>query len=114
MCLPLLVLIVFATMEACTMLYVAQSLKVTAFEGARVGTVTGSETANVVFQCETLLDNRGVKDATVEMSPANPSALSPGDYFEVTVRAPFDSNSLLNGWMYPGKTIERSVVLRAE
>lgn len=114
MCLPLLVLIVFATMEACTMLYVAQSLKVTAFEGARVGTVTGSETANVVFQCETLLNNRGVRDATVEMDPANPSTLSPGDYFEVTVRAPSDSNSLLNGWIYPGKTIERSVALRAE
>jgi len=113
-CLPLLVLIVIATMEACTMLFVAQSLKVATYEGARVGIVPTSSVGNVVFQCESVLNDRGIKDYTISLSPSNPESLSAGDYFEVTVSAGYDGNSLVNGWMYSGKTITRTSALRAE
>ncbi|MEM9645964.1 MAG: TadE family protein [Planctomycetota bacterium] len=113
-CLPVLVLIVIATIEACTMLFVSQSLKVTAYEGARVGIVPTSKKENVIFQCETILKDRGVKDFSVTMNPADPDSLVAGDYFEVTVSAGYDANSLLNGWMYAGNTIVRTTALRAE
>lgn len=112
-CLPVLVLLLLATIEACTMLYVQQTLKTTAFEGARVGIVPGAEAVNVNFQCGTLLDDHNIRDYQVLMS-GNPTSLDQGDWFTVTVEAEFGSNSLVGGWLYSGRTLTKSVSLRAE
>ncbi len=113
-CLPILMTVLLATTEACNMLHVQQSLKICAFEGARVGTVPGADASNVAFQCQTLLDDHNVQDFTITMDPPDPTALNQGDYFQVTVSADFNSNSLIGGWLYNGRTLSRSVALRAE
>jgi len=113
-CLPILVTVLLATTEACTILYVQQSLKISAFEGARVGTVPGADAGNVTYQCETLLDDHNVQSYTVSMDPPNPNTLNQGDYFKVTITADFAPNSLIGGWFYAGKLLSRSVSLRAE
>lgn len=113
-CLPLLVLIVVATIEACTMLHVAQVLKVSAYEGARVGLVPGAESENVEHHCQTLLKSMSIRGAEVITSPPNPADLVEGEFFKVIVRTPYGSNSLLNGWMFAEKIIERTAALRFE
>ena len=42
-CLPILVLILVATIEACVMLQLKQNLIVTAYEGARIGILPGTD-----------------------------------------------------------------------
>ncbi|TWT49739.1 TadE-like protein [Rubripirellula amarantea] len=113
-CLPVLVIIMLATIEACTMMHVQQRLKTTAFEGARVGIVPGSKQVNVEYQCELLLDGHKVHQYSVAMDPADPSTLNQGDWFTVTVEAPCGPNSLVGGWLYADKVLSRSVALRAE
>lgn len=113
-CLPVLMTLVVGTIEVCTMLHVGQSLKVSAYEGARVGTISGSDSENVRFHCETLLNSMGVQDAVISMSPPSPGDLETGDYFEVTTSASYGHNSLFNGWMFADKVIERTVSLRFE
>ncbi|TWU46363.1 TadE-like protein [Rubripirellula tenax] len=113
-CLPVLVILTLATIEACTLLFVQQSLKTTAFEGARVGIVPGAMATNVAFQCETLLDDHSVQSYTVEMDPADPATLKQGDWFTVTVTAAFADNTMAGGWLYIDKTLQKSVSLRAE
>jgi len=113
-CLPVLVTVLLATTEACTILHVQQSLKISAFEGARVGTVPGADADNVTYQCETLLDDHNVESYTVSMDPPSPTTLNQGDYFKVTISADFAPNSLIGGWLYSGKILSRSVSLRAE
>jgi hypothetical protein len=113
-CLPLLVLITIATMETCTMMFVQQSMKISAFEGARVGTVPDAKASNVIFQVETLLDNYNVYGYSISMDPPDPTTLDQGDYFTVTVDAEFIDNSLVGGWLFAGTSLSRSVSLRAE
>lgn len=112
-CLPILVILTLATIEACTMMWVQQSLKISAYEGARVGTVPEAKSENVAFQCSTLLDNQNVKSYTVTMDPADPRSLESGDYFTVTIDADFGANSLIGGWLYADNVLSRSVALRA-
>ncbi len=113
-CLPVLVMLTLATIEACAMLFVQQTLKVTAFEGARVGIVPGSQASNVSFQCQSLLDDHGVDGYNIIMDPPDPSTLTQGDWFTVTVTATFAENSLVGGWLYADKLLTRSVALRSE
>lgn len=113
-CLPILVVILFSTIECCNMLFIAQSLKITAFEGARVGVVPGAESSNVQYQCEQILLERGVNSATVTTVPSDPASLAPGDYFQVNVSANYASNSLIGGTVLNDNQITRSVSLRAQ
>ena len=78
------------------MYHMKQSLKIISYEGARVGTVPDSETENVNYQCETLLEDHGITAGVVTMDPADPETLNQGDYLTVTVSAPFSQNCLGN------------------
>ena len=113
-CLPILTLVTFATIEACAMIHLKQSLKIVAYEGARVGIVPEAKASNVQYQCETLLDDFDVNGYAVTMSPSDPGALDQGDYFEVTVTTNFASNSLIGGWIYSDQSVAATVALRAE
>ncbi len=112
-CLPLLVLILMGTIESCRMIQLKQNLTVTAYEGARVGTVPGSTAGSVLTQCELLLTDRGISNYQIAMSQ-NPTTLKPGDDFTVTVSAGCDANSLVGAVFYQGRTLSESVVLRAQ
>lgn len=112
-CLPVLVFLAIATIDACGLLYLGQTLKIATFEGARVGVVPNAEATNVRFQCETLLNDRGVSDYMIQLSPANPDALEDGDYFRVTITAGYGANSFMGG-MYGDKVVTRSTALRAD
>lgn len=113
-CLPILVTLLLATTETCTMIHLQQSLKISAFEGARVGTVPGATAADVRAQCAALLDAHNVQNYSIQLAPANPETLQQGDYLQVTVSAEFGPNSLVGGWLFEDKILRRSVSLSAE
>lgn len=112
-CLPILVLLLLATTEACVMLQLKQNLCVTAYEGARIGIMPGASSDNVQLQCEMLLNDRDIDGYTITMTP-EPNALVPGDMFTVTASADCVVNSVLGGVFYQGSTLSESVVMRAE
>jgi hypothetical protein len=110
-CLPILVLVTLATIEACAMLYLKQTLTIAAFEGARLGVIQGSQALNVEAQSQLILIDHGVASYAISMEPADPSTLTAGDYFRVSVSAECSPNSLIGGWFYTGKTFTESVEL---
>jgi hypothetical protein len=112
-CLPILVLLLLSTIEACVMLQSKQNLSVTAYEGARVGILPGSNSNVVTQQCQMLLDDRGIDGYTVTMNP-DPDTVLVGDMLMVTVSADCVANSVLGGVFYQGSTMSESVVMRAE
>ncbi|TWU35019.1 TadE family protein [Novipirellula artificiosorum] len=113
-CLPVLAIILLATVEACVMLQLQQNLSITAYEGARIGNVPGASSEGVQLQCEMLLDDRNIQGYAVTMNPPDPSSKSPGDPFTVTVSADFAANSVFGGIFFQDKTLAEAVVLRAE
>jgi len=100
-----------ATIEACAMIYLKQTLKIAAFEGARVGMVPGSIALNVQAQSQLVLTDHSVVKSSISMLPAEPASLVNGDFFRVTVSAQCAPNSLIGGWFYAGRTLNESVEL---
>jgi Flp pilus assembly protein TadG len=113
LCIPVLLVVAVATIDSCAMFHVQQNLKVAAYEGTRVGIVPQAEASNVVFQCESLLNDQGVKGYSIAMDPADPKSLEEGDHFTVTIDADFKQNALVGG-LFADKILTRSVTLRAE
>ena len=113
-CLPVIVLIVLATIEACTMVFLKQSLSIAAYEGARKGLAQNATNAIVVSAAEDVLSQRRVNGGTVAISPGNLTGIQPGNYYTVTVSAPAAGNSVIPISFYRGRTLTGSATLMKE
>ena len=113
-CMPVIVLIVLASMEACAMLFLQQSLSVAAYEGARVALSPGAGSSDVTTQCQQILKDREVNGATVSISPADVPGAAEGTWITVRATAPFARNSLAGGWLFGAKTLTADVQMMKE
>jgi Flp pilus assembly protein TadG len=113
-CLPIVVLLVLATIEACTMVFLKQSLTVASYEGVRTALVKGATSQDVQTACKQILTDRNVDGAIVTVSPANIPALNPGDLVDVTVTAPCGPNSVLPIMFYQGKSLTTTASMMIE
>ena len=113
-CLPILTIVSLATIEVCSMMHTSQAMKIASFEAARVGVVPGAQSENVQFQCESLLESRGITAFSISMTPSDPSDLESGDYFRVSIEVDYDENAILGSFLANNRTIERSTALRTD
>jgi Flp pilus assembly protein TadG len=113
-CLPVVVLLVIATIEACSAIFLKQSLTVAAYEGVRTALEEGQTAGTVQATCNQVLTDRKVQGASVTVSPADISALQPGDYIDVTVTAPCDTNSLVPTSFYRGRALSATASMMVE
>ena len=113
-CLPALFLIVFGTIEACSMIYLNQSLKIAAYEGARVALVPNSTLGNVEAACNQVLDDRDIKGSDVMVTPNGFESSPYGTYIAVNVSASCEANSLFGTWFYGGRDITVTVEMMKE
>lgn len=112
--LPVLVLMFFGTVEACSMIHLEQSLKVAAYEATRIALVPGTTSANVTAAATQILADRDINGGAVSISPANYSSAALGTYVSVTVTAPAKNNSLVGAWFYGGRTLTSTVQMMKE
>jgi len=113
-CLPVVVLIVLATIEACSAMFLKQSLTVAAYEGARTALAERQVAGSVQAACNQVLTDRNVRNSTVTISPANIASLNTGDFIDVTVSAPCNSNSLVPTTFYRGRTLSATASMMVE
>lgn len=113
-CLPIIVLLVLGTIEACSMIFLKQSLSVAAYEGARTAIIPGMKEADVKAACNQILVDRNVSGATVTVTPTNIDALNPGDFVDVTVSAPCNANSVVRNKFYKGRTLSATASMMIE
>src|SRR6188472_1863347 len=62
-CLPIVVLLVLATIEACSMVFLKQSLTVASYEGVRTAIDKGATSAQVQTACQQVLNDRKIAGA---------------------------------------------------
>ncbi|MBB3207119.1 hypothetical protein FHS27_002938 [Rhodopirellula rubra] len=110
--LPVVLFVAMGTMEMCTVIRLRQKLKMIAYEGARVGVLPDAGAENVDWQCTTLCTDQSIEETTIEMTPSDPSSLESGDWFQVSVAAPFTANSLTGAWMIDSFVLNESVTLQ--
>jgi Flp pilus assembly protein TadG len=113
-CLPVIVLLVVATVEACSMVFMKQSLTVTAYEGVRTALVKGTTVSDVQATCDQILRDRKIQGGTVVVSPSNFQTLPPGEYVDVTVSAPCDQNTIVPNGFYRGRNLSATASMMIE
>jgi Flp pilus assembly protein TadG len=113
-CLPIVVLLVIATLEACSAVFLKQSLTVATYEGVRTAIVPGATASSVEAACNQVLKDRRVNGAKVKVTPSNIAALIPGDYVDVTITAPCASNSVVPLNFYRGRNLKATASMMIE
>ena len=113
-CLPVLLLIILGMMETCSMIFVKQSLAVAAYEGAHTAVKPDATAAEVQAVCQAILADRRVDNAEITVTPGDLPGTPVGDYIEVRITAPSDSNGMLPLRFFRGKTLDASAVVMKE
>ena len=113
-CLPVLVLLVLAMIESCTMIFLKQSLTVAAYEGVRTALEEDSVITDVRRVGQQILTQRRVQGATIAVTPSDIPAVPVGQFITVTVSAPADRNSIIPGSFFNGRTLSASATMMKE
>jgi Flp pilus assembly protein TadG len=113
-CLPVVMLLVLATIEACSMIFLKQSLTAASYEGVRVALAPGSTAANVQTVCQQILKDRRIDGATVTIKPTDIAALNPGEFVDVTISAPCAANSVVPIRFYKGRNLSATASMMIE
>jgi hypothetical protein len=104
-CLPLIVMLLLASIEACEMIFLDHSLTIASYEGVRVAINFDGTNDAVLARCNQIIGDRGVAGATVSISPDDVANVARGQAVAITVSAPCDENTILPPWFYVGKTL---------
>ena len=112
--LPVLFAITMGTIETCRMLYLRQSLKIAAYECARLGIVPDVKAEDLQSQCDAILLGRGLNGYEFSCTPSNLSNLKYGEFLTTTASIPAQESTLLGSWFYQGKVFTESVTIMAE
>lgn len=112
--LPVFVLIVLGTIETTSMIFLQQSLKIAAYESARVALVPGSDQGNVEAAANAILSSRGVVAPSVSVTPANFENSPYGTAIGVEVTVSCNQNSLVAPWIYQGRQLTTKVSMMKE
>ncbi len=93
-CIPVVIILMFATLETCSGIFLKETLTVAAYEGVRVGVRRRATASAVQTRCEEILAARNIQNATITITPSNFDSLDALDPITVTVSAPTAGNSL--------------------
>ncbi|QDU88162.1 TadE-like protein [Pirellulimonas nuda] len=113
-CLPVLMLLLLGMLEACSMIFIKQSLASAAYEGAHTAVAPGATATDVRRACLDLLTDRRVRGASVSVLPGDPLGVPEGQFMEVHVSAGTDANSLLPLRFFRGRTLTASASMMKE
>ena len=114
-CLPLLVLLVFGSIQTCDTVHLQHVATLAAYEGTLAASKVDASRVDVVRRAEGLLAAMGVSGATVSISPevAQLSELPRGARVTVTVAAPVGSNLTGPAFLTPiTEVVAQGVTLR--
>lgn len=112
--LPILMLILMGTLEATSMIFLKQSLKIAAYEGTRVALVPNSTFQEVEETTRDILAGRRVKSFTVQVIPADYQSQPYGTPITVKTTADCAENSVFSPWFHQGKSVTSEVTMMKE
>ena len=112
---PVFFMVVLGIIEFGRMAMVQQVITNAAREGARIGVLDDTTTAQVNNQVPHYLTGAGINGATVNITPDPPSSAGLGESVTVQVQIPFDSVSWLpNPFFIGGTTLQAQAIMRRE
>ncbi len=104
-CLPVIVLLVFASLEGANMLFLKQAVVQSAYETAKSAAKSNSDQTIAETLGRQVLSSRGIVAPTIVFTPSSVNNLAPGTQFSVSVSVPGDSRSITGIGPFNGRTI---------
>lgn len=111
---PLFVAILLGTIEACSMVFLRQSVEMAAYEAARVAIVNQTKSDQVQQAAKNVLDSRKVRDYAIKITPSDFQGAPYGSFIQIEVTAPCSSNSLIPIMFYGGQRVVGQVEMMKE
>ncbi len=110
-CLPLLVLLIFGSIEASSMIFLKQTLNVAAYEATRDAIRDGQSNSDAALRAEQILQARNVIGFAVDFPNGEALAADRGDEIVIEVSAPSGANSPLVGQFISDRMLTARVVM---
>jgi len=114
LCLPLLVILPLATIEACSMIFLNHSLTIAGYEGVRVAINYDGTNADTMDRCNEIITERKVNNSSVSLSVADVSLVPRGTPITITVTAPCDANAIIPPWFFGGRSLTATTTMVKE
>ncbi|MFK7737248.1 MAG: TadE/TadG family type IV pilus assembly protein [Pirellulaceae bacterium] len=112
-CLPVIVLLVFGSLEGANMLFLKQAVVQSAYETAKAAAKRSGSQALGQRLGQNVLASRNIVPTAIQFS-ANVDALAPGTPFTVTVSAAGDQKSITSIGPFNGLNINAQVTMVKE
>ena len=112
--LPVFGLLVLGTIETCNMIFLQQSLKIAAYEAARVSLIPAADTYDVETTAADILSSRHVNNGSTVVTPANFQSTPYGSFIRIEVSAPCSDNSVFPLKFYGSKILTGTVEMMKE
>lgn len=93
--LPILMIMVFGTLEICERLLLRQSAAVAAYETARMSARRTMTAERATARGLEILESRRINGGTININPSDLSEISTGEQIRVTVLVPINNNTLM-------------------
>ena len=116
-CLPVLFLLTFGTIDVCTMIFLNESASLAAYEGARRGVGRGYTNADSTARVVEFLDERGIAydaGSVVQYSSPGFDSATTLEHVTVTVTIPCEGNLILPSEMIGDLSVTGQVTMRKE
>jgi Flp pilus assembly protein TadG len=104
-CLPVLMLLLLGTIECCSMIFLKQTLAVAAYEAGHAALAPGATTAQAQAAAQAILTERRIAGGTITIAPRPLESIAEGEFFDVQVTAPTNTNRVLPLNFFGGRTL---------
>lgn len=113
-CLPMLILLCFGSIQAASMMFLRQALVQSAYEGAKVAARDEGTNAGAIDAINAVAAGRNIQGLQITFTPSDITSVPDGDLIRVTVTAPSDPNSLFPIAPFQGVTLGAEAVMAKE
>lgn len=112
--LPVLFLITITTTETCRVIYLRQSVKIAAFETARVAVVSGATLDMLQAQTDNVLLGRKITAYSLVVTPSDFASVPRGELVTIRIDTSIADNSYLGSCVFRNHRISESVSIMKE
>ncbi|MFT7631441.1 MAG: Flp pilus assembly protein TadG [Mariniblastus sp.] len=113
-CLPVLLLIVFGSIEAASLLFLRQTLVQSAYEGAKVAIRNNGNASDATEAIMNVAAGRRIDQLAIDFNPSDFASQPQGTQVVVTVTAPGGSNSFIPLGILGNQQVSASAVMVKE
>lgn len=113
-CLPVVLLVVFGSIQAASMLFLRQAAIQAAYEGVKVAISDRGTDELAREAAQSVLDGRQLTGVTIDVQPSGVATLEPGTVIDVIVSAPSDQNTLFPFGVFTGSIVSANAVMVKE